>query len=411
MALLDPIQDEEEEVRIAPIRGPADHARVVRRIEEIFDAKAGTPEGDELEVLAMLVAHYERSFISVPSPVEAIRFRLQQQGLSNRALEPFLGSRSRVSEILSGERKLTVDMMRALHQHFGIPAESLLGAPKGDVSTSAPRRAAEPSARALSELLATGLMRAQEAYTDFLDRAAATFMAGPGSQPAHLRKTRTDRTNAKTDVAALEGWCAAALLKSAEVKIPKTSVQIRHDMALAREIARLSSRKDGVRKVGKFLAERGIALVVLRHLTGTYLDGAAMRRSDGIFVIALTLRHDRIDNFWFTLLHEFAHVACHLGGETSMILDDLELGSTDAVEAEADCFAQEALIPDAVWKSVHAEFGTAEVAALAAQAGVAPAIVAGRWQREFQDYRRFAKTVGHGEVRKILIPGTVGRST
>ncbi|QYE36373.1 hypothetical protein KZX46_10860 [Polymorphobacter sp. PAMC 29334] len=59
---------------------------------------------------------------------------------------------------------------------------------------------------------------------------------------------------------------------------------------------------------------------------------------------------------------------------------------------------------------MHADFGTAEVAALAAQAGVAPAIEAGRWQREFQDYRRFAKTVGHGEVRKILIPGTAGRS-
>ncbi|WP_258046314.1 ImmA/IrrE family metallo-endopeptidase [Sphingomonas folli] len=127
-----------------------------------------------------------------------------------------------------------------------------------------------------------------------------------------------------------------------------------------------------------------------------------MRRADGVRVIALTLRYDRIDNFWFTLLHEFAHVSCHLNEEISMIFDDLELGSEDKIEEEADLFAQRALIPDDIWAQARADFGVQEICSLAERAGVHPAIVAGRWQREFRDYRRFSKLVGHGEVRSAL---------
>ena len=136
---------------------------------------------------------------------------------------------------------------------------------------------------------------------------------------------------------------------------------------------------------------------------GSEPDGIEYVRDDGVYVIALTLRYDRIDNFWFTLLHEFAHVALHLKGETDMIFDDLEIGSSDAIEAEADRFAQQALIPDDVWKRAHADLGLGELAHLADLAGVNPAIVAGRWQREFKDYRKFSKLVGHGCVRKVLL--------
>jgi len=386
-------------MNVRPIRTPSDHANALRRIEGIFDAAPGTSEADELDVLTTLVSVYEKASVPAPTPVDAILFRLEQAGLTKRALEPLLGSRSRVSEILSGERKLTVDMMRALHLHFGIPAGSLLGAPGKTQARTAPKRQQEPSVRAMAELVASGLIRAKEGYADFLERSRQLLAPLPGSQPAHLRKTRTERTNAKTDAAALEAWCGAALLKSLEVPVAKRSRKHKFDMAMARELAALSASPTGLKDVGAFLAQRGIALVVLRHLTGTYLDGAAMRRRDGVNVIALTLRYDRIDNFWFTLLHEFAHVACHLGDETSMIFDDLELRSEDGIEAEADGFAQRALIPDELWKGIHADFGMAEVTRLAKEAKIHPAVVAGRWQREFRDYRRFSKIIGHGEVR------------
>lgn len=390
---------------IRPVRDADDHRRAVARIEEIFDAAPGSPEADELDVLTTLVSQFEKEHIRAPSPLEAIRFRLQQAGLTSKALEPYLGSRSRVSEVMSGERKLTVDMMRSLHLHFGIPAEALLGGGRNDAPPGMmkPRKAPEPSARTLAELIATGTMRAKESYADFLARACSHFPTGIGLRQAHLRKTRTERTNAKTDTMALEGWCAAALIKSLDLKVAGRPPACGLGMDLGREIAGYSSRSNGISEVGELLSRHGIALTVLRHFAGTYLDGAAMRRSDGVYVIALTLRYDRIDNFWFTLLHEFAHVACHLDDDTSMIFDDLEIGSTDRVEEEADRFAQEALIPERFWTRANADFGSLEVADVARNAGVHPAIVAGRWQREFKDYRRFSKLVGHGEVRSALL--------
>lgn len=155
----------------------------------------------------------------------------------------------------------------------------------------------------------------------------------------------------------------------------------------------------GAQEIGAFFARCGTAPVVLRHLTGTDLDEAAIRRRDGVNVIALTLKCDRIGNFWFTLLHAFAHVACRLRDETSVIFDELELCSKDGIEAEADGFAQRALIPDELWKGVHADLGTAQVTGIANEAMIHPGIVAGRWQREFGDYRKFSKLVDNGEVR------------
>ena len=141
--------------------------------------------------------------------------------------------------------------------------------------------------------------------------------------------------------------------------------------------------------------------MILEHLPGTYLDGAAICRGDGAPVIALTLRHDRIDNFWFTLLHEFCHVSQHLTDDRPLILDDLDLKSSDEMEEEADLFAQNALIPHDIWeKHVSTEMGTEELELIATKAKIHPAIAAGRWQREHSDYRRFAKKLGRGEVRR-----------
>jgi HTH-type transcriptional regulator/antitoxin HigA len=108
-----------------------------------------------------------------------------------------------------------------------------------------------------------------------------------------------------------------------------------------------------------------------------------MRRNDGASIIALTLRHDRIDNFWFTLLHEFAHVVCHLSEDLDFIVDDLEIRSAAYIEDEADRFAQDALIPSQLWlERSSTDFDVSDVVSTAFEAGVHPAIIAGRWQRE-----------------------------
>jgi len=115
-------------MKIQPIRTDADHAAALRRIDGLMDARPGTPEADELDVLATLVEAYEdRHFpIDDPDPLAAIEFRMEQLGLSRKDLEPLLGSRGRVSEILNGRRSLSLEMIRRLHRELDIPLESLV---------------------------------------------------------------------------------------------------------------------------------------------------------------------------------------------------------------------------------------------------------------------------------------------
>ena len=113
---------------VRPIRSEADFRARIARIAALMDAPAGSEEADELDVLATLVERYEEEQfpIEAPTPVDAIRFRMEQMGWNPRDLEPYLGSRSRVSEVLSGTRPLSIDMIRALNRDLGIPADVLI---------------------------------------------------------------------------------------------------------------------------------------------------------------------------------------------------------------------------------------------------------------------------------------------
>lgn len=114
------------------IKTRRDHAAALRRIEELMDARRGTPEGDELELLSVLVELYETQHFpcELPDPVEAIRFRMDQAGLTPADLVPFIGSRSKVSEILNRKRPLSIQMIRRLCKGLGIPAEVLVQEPE-----------------------------------------------------------------------------------------------------------------------------------------------------------------------------------------------------------------------------------------------------------------------------------------
>ncbi len=119
-------------MQIRPIRSERDHERAVARIGELMSARPGTPEGDELDVLATLVDAYEAKHhtIDAPDPITAIEFRMGQQGLTRKDLEPMIGSRARVSEVLTGKRSLTLEMVRRVHSGLGISADLLIGARK-----------------------------------------------------------------------------------------------------------------------------------------------------------------------------------------------------------------------------------------------------------------------------------------
>ncbi|RWP30303.1 ImmA/IrrE family metallo-endopeptidase [Mesorhizobium sp.] len=384
-------------MKVRPIRTQEDHQSALKRAEELFGHDS-QKDRDELEVLQALIERWERSQHPVESatPAQAIKFRMAQVGLSQRDLIPYLGSKSRVSEILNGQRQPTVDQIRALHQHLDVPIASLIGSFKHEpaAGTSSTSMAAEGRLRKL------GVIKAKDSLAGFLSRSRASTPA-----VAMLRKTRTERTNAKTNLAALEAWCAAVLMRAEKIKIDKRN--IKDPEKAARRVAQISMFSDWNHRIASELHKMGIILVILEHMPGTFLDGAAMCRSDGVPVIALTLRYDRLDNFWFTLLHEFAHVVCHLSPDRQVILDDLDMASSEVIEAEADSFALNALIPPSMWKRIDKDSSTEEVLAAAQQAGVHPAVAAGRWRFQHSDYRRFSKLIGRGEVKHALIAARV----
>ena len=113
---------------IKPIRTQRDHKTALAEIERLFDAKPGTPDGDRLDVLATLVEVYEQQHYPIlpPDPVEAILYFMETRGLSRKDLEPYLGSRAKVSEVLNRRRPLSIEMIRRLHEGLGIPAEVLI---------------------------------------------------------------------------------------------------------------------------------------------------------------------------------------------------------------------------------------------------------------------------------------------
>ena len=115
-------------MKIKPIRTNADYERALREIQRLWGAKEASPEGDRLDVLATLVDAYENEHFPTGSadPIEAIRFRLEQQGLDTSALVGVIGGRSRVYEVMQRKRALSLEMIRRLHERFGIPAEILI---------------------------------------------------------------------------------------------------------------------------------------------------------------------------------------------------------------------------------------------------------------------------------------------
>jgi HTH-type transcriptional regulator/antitoxin HigA len=171
------------------------------------------------------------------------------------------------------------------------------------------------------------------------------------------------------------------------------------------ELVKLTRDAKGPAKARDLLNKHGIVLVIERHLPGTHLDGAAMVSSAGLPVVALTLRYDRLDNFWFVLFHELGHVFLHLYRSLRLdFFDEEDWTGSDGVEREADKFALDHLIAEAVWKKCLSRFALTEEAVRidAEKLGIDPSIIAGRIRKEQNNYLILNGVVGSGVVRPQL---------
>jgi HTH-type transcriptional regulator/antitoxin HigA len=170
-----------------------------------------------------------------------------------------------------------------------------------------------------------------------------------------------------------------------------------------KELATFSIEIDGPIKAVNFLKNCGIRVVFESQMEGTYLDGAAFLLDKIYPVIALTIRHDRIDNFWFVLFHELAHIILHLGEEFDTIFDDLD-SNLDGIEQEADEFALNISIPKEIWKKSIVRFSPSKetIVNQAHTLNIHPALVAGRIRRETGKFHLYNDLIGLGEVRKMF---------
>lgn len=390
------------------IRTEADYEEALSRVNTLLGSLPGSPEGDELDLLVHLIEVYENEHypVSFPDPVEAIRFRMEQKGLKQADMIPYFGSKSRVSEVLSGRRKLSLSMMRKLRDGLGIPAVVLLGTPSAEIPA---REEIDPGAYPLTEMVKRNWFGdCIRSKSDLLDQAEEVFIPflAPvmSAVPASSWLRHKPRAGGKMDENALTAWKARVwqLAQKQEAASYSNGVVNRRFME---ELTRLSFLRNGPLAAREYLAAAGIRMVIEPQMPHTHLDGAAMRLEGQAPIVALTLRHDRLDNFWFTLCHELAHVSLHLRSEDSAsYLDDLEAADETRAEREADRLAMNAMIPEADWKAWRedAKPSRASLLEFASSIRVHPSIVAGRHRRETGNYKAFTDLVGCREVRSMF---------
>src|SRR5262245_33579119 len=211
-----------------------------------MDAECGTPEGDELEVLATLIEAYEEKHhpIDLPDPIAAVQFRMEQEGLTNKDLVPYIGSSAKVSEVLSGKRDLTLSMIRALHQHLDIPAEVLIQEPGGVIPED--DGAIDWSRFPVAEMAKRGFLLKGASNDNEKSMRGLMHQAGIAAIPAaFFRKSDGARRNAKMDSYALAAWCIHVLAEARQRKKVKAYRKGTVTPRFLREVAQLSVLKDG----------------------------------------------------------------------------------------------------------------------------------------------------------------------
>ena len=385
-----------------------EYQAALSELESLMDAVPDSKEEQQLELLSLLIEKYEAEHfpMPLPDPVDAIKFRMEQQGLAQKDLIQFIGSQSKVSEILNRKLPLSLSMIRNLHEGLGIPAEVLIQEAGADLPQKKYDRRDFPFNEMFnrcyfSERVNT-LAQAKLQAEECLEELFSVFKGKPQSL-ALCKSSEGD-----VDQNALFAWQAQVLTQANQQALPPfDSINFTPDTL--RQIVKLSAYTTGPLKAREALANLGIPLVMLKHLPHTYLDGACFLSPDGKPIIGMTLRHDRQDNFWFTLMHELAHIKLHLlEGVDSVFMDNTEHNAPDCddLEHQANQMASDLLIPPQVWEQdsdrLLKSTDSANISQIADKLGVCPAVVAGRIRHELNDFSLFSNLLGNGEVRSLF---------
>jgi HTH-type transcriptional regulator/antitoxin HigA len=405
--------------KIKVIRTEQDYQEALKLVEGLIsrDPDPNSAEGERLSILSTLIQDYEaRSFpAALPNPIEALKFRMEQAGLRPVDLIPYIGSRSRVSEILSGKRQLTIDMVRALSEGLGIPAKVLIQETGQDPESKYQRW----------DIRIVKLMEGRGYFgnmsLDRYDKAELLrefFLSlETKTQPAALLRRTSYRSLLRTDRDILSAWMIRVMKRAKEIKMPVIYKPGVINLAFMRDFVKLSTQDKSPLLAQGYLKRVGIKLIVEPHLPKTYLDGATIFAEKDNPVIGMTIRHDRLDNFWFTLLHELSHVARHYGQDFDIFFDEklqeengIEFSAKDK-EKEADEWAEEAILPKDKWEISPAKIIPSPMAAqsLANELGIDIAVVAGIIRFKHANYYYLHKIINDERTRvRHLFPEVFG---
>lgn len=235
-----------------------------------------------------------------------------------------------------------------------------------------------------------------------LQRLVSDHLIKYGS-PALLR-TGLNVSDLSNDLL-LVAWKARVTKIAESIISTKSPVYKEMDISWLPQLVKLSVEIDGPARARALLLQHGIVLIAEPQIQGLKIDGAAFL-VEGTPIIGMTLRRDTIDNFWYTLLHEAAHIILHYRmGLAVGFYDDSDHSSLDGIEKEADEFASNLLIPEDTWKRSPARISkTVEpIEKLAKDLGIHPAIIYGRLQKERNNYTIFNDKLGRGSVRQSLL--------
>jgi HTH-type transcriptional regulator/antitoxin HigA len=389
-----------------PIRDHADHMKALARIEELISAPEGSPEADELEVLAILVEKYEEEHYPIPeAPVsEVLKLFMEENNLTPKDMAKYLGSASAVSKILNGSKDLTVNQIRILSNELKIPLTALVG---GTSEESSVNWVAFP----LVEMARRGLFGEQYLRASFKTLAgeARELVSGLIGDArldfAAARLRQGIRPGPASDPYAIKAWLVE-VAKRAQDNLPAQPYKGMSRSELS-DLAHLSKKRSGMQLAIRHLEDLGIPVVHVPHYKKSKIDGGVVVIDGGRPTIGLSLRYDRKDYFWFTLLHEAAHIVC--GHVKDYLADDLlDPDDLEKVEREANELVEDVTIPAETFNSIIPDPAAAtleSVIRLAQECDVDVSIVAGRVQYKANEYRKFSRLVGRGRVRTFFEAG------
>jgi HTH-type transcriptional regulator/antitoxin HigA len=394
------------------LKNDHDYEIALEYIESLMEEPESEDINDEIELFTSLITIYEDETFpaDLPDPIDAILFVMDQQRLKRKNLISIIGSQSKVSEVLNRKRSLSLSMMRKLHDELHIPAEILL---QDTQKNSIPEKQFSYKDYPVLAMFKLGyfpycnkISQVKECFEGIMSELFSQF-ADRIPKPVYCKQSNR---KSEPNMNALLAWQAHILQQVSFDEIADFSLESIGD-SFIEELLSFSMHLKGPLLVKDYLQSFGIHFMIEQHLPKTYLDGAVFKSPDDKPIVVLSLRHDRIDNFWFTLLHELGHVIKHLYSETNnrAFFDDTFSSSKDCIsmeEQEANEFAMEHLIPSTKVKiSELCELSLwtpSKVVATAKEIRRSPAILAGRIRYETGNFSLFSEMLGSKGVKFLF---------